>query len=157
MRNLNKRIYYFAYGSNLNLIQMKQRCPGHRIIKNYLLNGFRLVFRSVADIEKDSKNNVQGVIFMLSDNDEKKLDVYEGFPNLYRKEYFNCFIGGSEEKILYYKMNYKGVGKPSDKYYNAIRQGYKDNNLDVDFLTEALDYSLKNFREPVFYSKRWED
>ena len=53
--------YYFAYGSNLNLKQMKIRCPEFKHVKNITLDGYRLIFRSVADIEKDSNSKVEGI------------------------------------------------------------------------------------------------
>ena len=84
--------YYFAYGSNLNLKQMKIRCPEFKHVKNITLDGYRLIFRSVADIEKDPNSKVEGVIFMISKQDERNLDKHEGVPNIYRKEYFNCII-----------------------------------------------------------------
>ena len=47
--------YYFAYGSNLNNIQMKRRCPNCRFVKKITLKNYSLTFRSkygAADIEK---------------------------------------------------------------------------------------------------------
>ena len=45
---------YFAYGSNLNLFQMKRRCKDSIFLKKINLKDFRLTFRSkyrAADIE----------------------------------------------------------------------------------------------------------
>tara|TARA_Y100000817_G_scaffold183450_1_gene143364 strand:+ start:1173 stop:1496 length:324 start_codon:yes stop_codon:yes gene_type:complete len=91
---------------------MKIRCPEFKLIKAITLDGYRLIFRSVADIEKDSNSKVEGVIFMISNQDERNLDKHEGVPNIYRKEYFNCIIDNNEESVLYYKMNSAGIGKP---------------------------------------------
>lgn len=150
-------IYYFAYGSNLNLKQMKIRCPEFKLIKAITLDGYRLIFRSVADIEKDSNSKVEGVIFMISNQDERNLDKHEGVPNIYRKEYFNCIIDNNEESVLYYKMNSAGIGKPTNKYYNAIQEGYLQNNLDISILKDALKYSISNKKEPIFFSAKWRD
>ncbi len=43
---------YFAYGSNLNIKQMKQRCPDSIGISPAVLNGWKLVERTYADIEE---------------------------------------------------------------------------------------------------------
>ncbi len=150
-------MYYFAYGSNLNLKQMETRCPDHKVIMSYTLDNFKLMFRSAADIVKHQNSKVEGVIFLISLQDERNLDMYEGVPNIYIKEYFYCKIGNNEEKVLYYKMNSEGVGKPTDKYYNAIHEGYLQNCLNVSLLEEALKYSIKNGKEPVFFSERWKD
>ena len=37
--------YYIAYGSNLNVQQMRWRCPGARIIGTSELQDYRLLFK----------------------------------------------------------------------------------------------------------------
>lgn len=37
--------YYLAYGSNLNIHKMKERCPNAKAISKVLLNNHRLVYR----------------------------------------------------------------------------------------------------------------
>lgn len=39
-----KEIYYFAYGSNMNLDQMEYRCPDAEVVENVRLEGYRLAF-----------------------------------------------------------------------------------------------------------------
>ena len=71
---------YFAYGSNLNHIQMKRRCKDSFFLKKINLNNFRLTFRSkykAADIEPKKDSKVLGGLFEISKSDEKKLDIYE--------------------------------------------------------------------------------
>jgi gamma-glutamylcyclotransferase (GGCT)/AIG2-like uncharacterized protein YtfP len=85
---------YFAYGSNLHHFQMRRRCKDSVFLKKINLNGFKLTFRSkyrAADIEKKRNSVVQGALFEISKSDEKKLDVYEDFPILYKKYYFNYY------------------------------------------------------------------
>ena len=65
---------YFAYGSNLNLFQMKRRCKDSIFLKKYQLNGYKLNFRSkyrAADIEKNKNSSVPGALFEISKSDEK--------------------------------------------------------------------------------------
>ena len=65
---------YFAYGSNLNLFQMKRRCKDSIFLKKYELKGYRLNFRSkyrAADIEKSKNSLVPGALFEISKSDEK--------------------------------------------------------------------------------------
>ena len=40
--------YYFAYGSNMNLEQMKYRCPAAEVVENVRLEDYRLAFRGKA-------------------------------------------------------------------------------------------------------------
>ena len=56
---------YFAYGSNLNLFQMKRRCKDSVFLKKYELKDYRLNFRSkyrAADIEKSKNSLVPGAL-----------------------------------------------------------------------------------------------
>ena len=94
---------YFAYGSNLNHLQMKRRCKNSIFIKKIKLKNFKLTFRSkyrAADIESKKNSNVPGALFEISKSDEKKLDVYEDFPILYKKYYFYYY----GKKVMTYTM-----------------------------------------------------
>ena len=78
---------YFAYGSNLHHFQMKRRCKDSIFIKKINLKDFRLTFRSkyrAADIEPKKGSIVPGGLFEISKSDEKKLDIYEDYPTLYK-------------------------------------------------------------------------
>ena len=44
---------YAAYGSNLNKAQMQKRCPKSKPFGVIVLDEFRLVFKGVADLEKN--------------------------------------------------------------------------------------------------------
>ena len=47
MRKIEER-YYFAYGSNMNLGQMRFRCPDAEVVGNVRLEDYRLAFRGRA-------------------------------------------------------------------------------------------------------------
>ena len=129
---------YFAYGSNLNLFQMKRRCKDSIFIKKINLKGFRLTFRSkyrAADIEPKRNSIVPGGLFEISKSDEKKLDVYEDYPILYRKFYFTYY----EKKVMTYIMVKKTPFKfPTERYLNVVKRGYKDCKLETKYLNKAL-------------------
>ena len=129
---------YFAYGSNLNHFQMKRRCKDSVFLKKYELKGYRLNFRSkyrAADIEKKKNSIVLGALFEISKRDEKKLDLYEDFPILYNKFYFNYY----NKKVMTYIMIKKTKFRyPTEKYLNVIKQGYRDCKLDKKYLLRAL-------------------
>ena len=129
---------YFAYGSNLHHFQMKRRCKDSIFIKKINLRNFRLTFRSkyrAADIEPKKSSIVPGGLFEISRSDEKKLDIYEDFPNLYKKYYFNYY----GKKVMTYTMVKKTTFTfPTERYLNIVKKGYKDCNLDKRFLNKAL-------------------
>ena len=129
---------YFAYGSNLNHFQMKKRCKDSVFLKKINLQDFKLTFRSryrAADIEYKKGSLVQGGLFEISKSDEKKLDIYEDFPILYKKHYFTY----QNNKIMTYIMVKKSNFRyPDEKYLNIIKKGYKDCDLDQKILICAL-------------------
>ena len=129
---------YFAYGSNLHHFQMKRRCKDSIFIKKINLKDFRLTFRSkyrAADIERKRNSQVPGALFEISKNDEKKLDVYEDFPILYKKYYF--YYNG--KKVMTYTMvNKTKFRYPTERYLNIVKRGYKDCNLNSKYLKNAL-------------------
>jgi hypothetical protein len=129
---------YFAYGSNLNHFQMKKRCKDSKFLKKINLKDFKLTFRSkyrAADIEYKKGSLVPGAMFEISKIDEKKLDVYEDYPILYKKYYFTY----QKRQIMTYTMVKKSFFMfPTDRYLNVIKTGYKDCNLDFRYLKKAL-------------------
>ena len=129
---------YFAYGSNLNLFQMKRRCKDSVFIKKYELKDYRLNFRSkyrAADIEKSKNSLVPGALFEISKSDEKKLDVYEDYPILYKKLYFTYY---NKTVMTYIMVNKTEFRYPTERYLNVVKRGYKDCKLDTKYLKIAL-------------------
>ena len=129
---------YFAYGSNLNHFQMKRRCKDSIFLKKINLKDFKLTFRSeyrAADIEKKKNSIVPGALYEISKSDEKKLDLYEDYPILYKKYYFSYY----EKKVMTYIMTSKESFRyPTERYLNVIKQGYKDCKLNKKYLNKAL-------------------
>ena len=129
---------YFAYGSNLHHFQMKRRCKDSVFIKKINLKDFKLTFRSkyrAADIEPKKNSIVPGGLFEISKSDEKKLDIYEDYPILYKKMYFKYY----NKTVMTYIMTKKTIFRyPTDRYLNVVKQGYKDCKLDQKYLKKAL-------------------
>ena len=129
---------YFAYGSNLHHFQMKRRCKDSKFLKKINLKDFRLTFRSkyrAADIEFKKNSIVPGGLFEISKSDERKLDIYEDYPSLYKKMYFTYY----GKKIMTYTMTKKTKFMfPTERYLNVVKRGYRDCKLSNKFLQKAL-------------------
>jgi gamma-glutamylcyclotransferase (GGCT)/AIG2-like uncharacterized protein YtfP len=132
---------YFAYGSNLHHFQMKRRCKDSIYLKKINLKDFKLTFRSkyrAADIEPKKNSIVSGGLFEISKSDEKKLDVYEDYPILYKKFYFYHY----RKKVMTYTMVKKSKFRfPTERYLNVVKRGYKDCGLDIKYLQKGLSGS----------------
>ena len=134
---------YFAYGSNLHHFQMKRRCKDSVFLKKINLKDFRLTFRSkyrAADIEPKINSFVPGALYEISKSDEKKLDIYEDFPNTYIKKYFKL-LG---KKVMFYYMPKKTIQTPpSRRYLNLIIQGYKDCGYKNNYIVISRNKKIK--------------
>ena len=143
----DKMGYYFAYGSNLHHLQMARRCPNCKFIKKITLNNYKLTFRinvdgckhgykhGVADVEKEKGQKVYGALFVISEPAERRLDVAEDYPKLYKKLYFEY----DNKKVMTYIMPKKTeLFLPTTRYLNIIKQGYKDCKIDIKHLNLAL-------------------
>lgn len=133
------KLLYFAYGSNLNMPQMEERCPDAVPISKCRLQGWRLEFRGVADVIKQPDSYVDGALWRVSDRDEDKLDIYEGYPRGYTKEYFNVKMpDGSVERAMMYVMTGGAIHRPSRGYFETIAYGYWQWDLDPESLWSAV-------------------
>ena len=117
---------------------MKRRCKDSIYLKKINLKNFKLSFRSkyrAADIEPKKNSIVPGGLFEISKSDEKKLDVYEDYPNLYKKFYFTYY----RKKVMTYTMTKKtSFTYPTNRYLNIVKKGYKDCRLNKKYLNSAL-------------------
>lgn len=75
---------YFAYGSNINLEQMAQRCPDAQVVGPVTLENYELLFRGnlrgngVATIAPREGSTVHGLLWNITPKCERALDYYEG-------------------------------------------------------------------------------
>ena len=144
---MKKEIYtYFAYGSNLNKAQMRLRCPKAELVDTGIIKDYNLVFRRVADIEYApcDGHDVPVGIWRITQDCLDALDIYEGYPSLYRREILEAESNrdwGTWQGITYL-MNSKSYAMPSPDYYASIEQGYFDCDLELEPLQEALHNTL---------------
>jgi gamma-glutamylcyclotransferase (GGCT)/AIG2-like uncharacterized protein YtfP len=131
---------YFAYGSNLDIEQMSERCPDAQRIGAAALDGWRFEIggRGYATIRSDDSATVWGGLWTLTTPDEAALDVCEGVRSgTYRKEILTVELDGSPLKVLVYVENSSDVGRPTPQYLDRILRGADQFGLPpehIDFL-----------------------
>ena len=130
---------YIAYGSNLNLEQMQYRCPNSKPIGTAMLQDYELEFRGVATIVPKKGVAVPVLLWQISPQDERNLDRYEGFPNLYRKETYEIELDRHKVSGMAYVMNGGQIAAPNIHYYCTIAQGYRENHLNLEYLNAAVE------------------
>ena len=83
--------YYLAYGSNLNIPQMRHRCPTAKVIGTAEIKDYELLFKGsktgyYLTIESQKGAKVPVAVWEVKQGDEANLDVYEGAPRFYYKK-----------------------------------------------------------------------
>ena len=130
---------YVAYGSNLHLGQMGTRCPYAKVYGIGKIKDYQLTFRRVATIVPEQGKEVPVGVWEIQPSDERSLDMYEGYPRLYRKETIKVeMANGDTIDGMVYIMNEGKPDLPSKGYFDTILQGYRDCGLDEQYLEEAL-------------------
>ena len=74
------RWHYFAYGSNMSLKQMAERCPSSLFMGKGRIDGYRFQIndRGVANIVESGRDFVEGLIYQIDGEDKRQLDRSEG-------------------------------------------------------------------------------
>ena len=155
---MSKR-YYIAYGSNLNIPQMRMRCPDARIIGTSVIENYQLLFKgsktgSYLTIEPMEGSEVPVVIWEVTETDEKALDRYEGYPNFYYKTEMTLDIKGirtgkirKRQAFVYIMHEERELGIPSWYYVNTCLDGYRAFGFDEKYLFDAIRISRRDTHE----------
>ncbi len=139
-------VYYFAYGSNMDEMKMKKRVGHYKIFGKGILDKYALLFNKPARDgngegfanvipAKDSK--VEGIIYEISEEGIKKLDLAEGVPShynnrilpiLHNKKIIECNVyiatnpqDGLKPKKAYLEQLLNGKKFLSTKYFNFLK------------------------------------
>ena len=150
---MNRKRYYLAYGSNLNMAQMRYRCPGAVPLGTAEIKDYRLFFKgsrsgSYLTIEKAEGFTIPVGVWAITEADEARLDRYEGYPAFYYKTEVDITYKGlvsrktRKVKAFFYIMHEDRLfGIPSFQYVNTCRQGYADFGFDESVLADAYEFS----------------
>lgn len=142
---MENRKKYIAYGSNMDTGQMRYRCPTAKAIGTGEVKDYELLFRghdrgAYATIEPKVGSSVPVLIWEIGPNDERHLDVYEGYPRFYGKEEIEVQTEEGVESIMVYLMNPgHTLGMPSNEYLDTIKRGYREAGISLQTLYEAVE------------------
>ena len=139
---------YLAYGSNMDVEQMKSRCPRAKIIGTGMLQDWRLMFKGVhitksfATIEEWQGWQVPFVLWDITRRHEMHLDLYEGFPKSYQKKYVDVEVDGQKyNAMIYVKDEGLPVNPPITHYAAVLWDAYEHFGFDLQILKDALKFS----------------
>lgn len=139
--------YYLAYGSNLNIFQMKTRCPKSKVVGVSEIKDYQLLFKGSAKcsyltIEKCEGETVPVGVWEVTPEDIASLDIYEGYPTFYYKTDMDIELDGKIVKAFVYIMHESNkLGMPTKRYMQVCTEGYEDFGFDAEKLKTASDIS----------------
>ena len=127
-------MYYFAYGSNLNKKQMRERCPDSQPKFMATLPNNKIIFTGwsrikwhggVASIKPFRGEKVRGAIYEVTEACLRQLDKHEaGYARL------NVTVFSEDNEpvpaVTYIKSGQLEESSPSKEYLAVIHQGYRD-------------------------------
>lgn len=131
---------YFAYGMNTNVNGMARRCPqavSHG--RAYLLDHvFR--FAGPADVIKCPDSYVDGVLWTITTDCLKALDMLEGYPHFYNRNYRRVWHDGRIVQALTYYMQPGNLDSPpGGGYFNMVLEGYREHGVPTEQLYNAVE------------------
>ncbi len=137
----------FVYGSNMDLAQMRERCPESPLSPFVAeARGWRLCFprRSarrkggVGSLTEDQSASSWGVVFTVTKQDLERLDQFEGVPvGAYKRELIDVVDRyGKTLRLWTYKAAPQEPGgfKPHRDYIELYVQGAKHFGLPPDYV-----------------------
>ena len=147
--------HYFAYGSNMCLEQMQNRCPGAQVLGVAHLKNHRLCFpqvspkrqnAGVASIKADAGAVVEGVVYSISTEHLRQLDFYEDLGWLYDRHALDVqrTVDGQSCRCWTYqaRADHALHFPPSMHYIDTILHAAASHGL-----TQAYQNMLRSFKD----------
>jgi len=155
--DLPEKLYFFAYGANMNPQQMHQRCRDFKVVTIARLPCYRIGFfghskiwdGAQATIVRDPLHEVWGVVYELSDMDLERLDAWQDVRMDGTGPYFHypVRVAGNDGRIyttLFYEKTIQGEPqKPSQPYLDFIVTGAEAHRLPDAYIQALKGVSTK--------------
>lgn len=147
--------YYLAYGSNLNVRQMRFRCPTALVVGRGVIKDYRLLFKgsktgSFLTIEKAKGYEVPVAVWKVDEACEESLDRYEGYPSFYYKKEIEIDFKSIKKGLprhskafVYIMHEERELGIPSRAYVEVCLEGYRTFGFNPILIEEAIIKSLE--------------
>ncbi|MFQ5882659.1 MAG: gamma-glutamylcyclotransferase family protein [Candidatus Methylomirabilales bacterium] len=135
---------YFAYGSNMERVWFKKRCPGAKFASAAKLQDCDITFArssamwggGTADLKPAPGRVVEGVLWEIAEQDLKILDQYEGVPSDYVRKTVTVETkdGKKVQACAYFVTHPGGYRPPSKRYMRLLLQGAEEHGLSDEYV-----------------------
>jgi cation transport regulator ChaC len=153
-------VLIFAYGSNMDLAQMRERCPNSSLAAFVAeARDWKLCFPrestkrkgGVGSIEREEGSSVWGVVFSVSERDLRRLDRHEGvFIGSYTRGGLEVHDRGGQAvqtQTYFAARERKQDFVPHEDYIDLYLKGARHFGLPAQYI-ESLE-RLKNQAKPI--------
>ena len=137
-----KARFYVAYGSNMAKDQMFGRCNSPVVIGATYVEDWQLTMPSYANLEPQKGSRTPVIVWKIDAADEKRLDRYEGYPDMYDKTDIIITVNSKRISAMAYVM--------TDEYKRRsdvqVRPGYEQQIISA--------YEAAGFLESEYLPRR---
>ncbi|MEO6445689.1 MAG: gamma-glutamylcyclotransferase family protein [Gemmatimonadaceae bacterium] len=130
---------YFAYGSNMDVSQMEQRCPGAvcRGVGTLADHRFVINRRGVATLVPHPGGLVHGLLWALTPDHVASLDHYEGVrEGRYVQDYVEVQAGEGPATALVYLATDATAGTPRPGYLEMVVRAARELQLPAGYFAD---------------------
>lgn len=141
-------MYYFAYGSNMSMRRLQNRCSSAKPIGVFSLSGYRLLF-NMKSLDGSGKGNIEpispaqqstvgvvGVVFDIHPSQINHLDSCESLGVGYDKQWLNvCDERGKQlSAFSYVALRVQSNLKPYDWYLQHLIEGAVESKMPPQYI-----------------------
>ena len=148
---------YFAYGSNMSLLRLRERVPSAKNIGVFSLKKHQLRFHKASNdgsgkcdaFQTNNQNDmVIGALFEINEDERVALDKAEGLGKGYEAKNVNVQNDAGEtfEGLTYYATNMDSSLKPYSWYLNHVIVGAKETKVPPQYID--VIQSIKCIEDP---------
>ncbi len=160
---LDQKVLYFAYGSNMHQPRLEQRVGKVKCIGTYKLPGYKLTFDvgtkfdCFANVDREDGETCEGVIYEMTYRQLRELDYYEGLYMRIKEEY-----EGRKLHIYISDLYRNARGRETElsmEYYAILMLGCKEHKLKKSLkIVEAMAPKPRIFawKRETYYAEYWD-
>ncbi len=155
---MRRTMFHFAYGSNLDLLQMQLRCPNARFVSAARLDSYDICFprrsnirnSATISIEESVGESVWGALYELAEADIRRLDDREGYNPVRSDRMMNrhnrrtltveCLDGRRVQAEVYVAVPMERPGLPSAQYIGYLVSSAAECGLPKSHLVKLAQY-----------------
>lgn len=133
---------YFAYGANMDVNSMAQRCPSSKPIGLARLPRHRWIISTdgYANVVQDPRKEVHGMLWELALSDVPPLDRFEDVPRLYRKINQTVISTKGIRRALVYVGRAHEPGRPRQGYLDDVIRAAESAGLPTAYINDMRKY-----------------